>query len=293
MMKKLILITILFANLFISCSDDNDDVTDDSLWEITLTTNIKEDKTRVELQVQGVKSIDWDNGSKATYKNSTTYSTLYNTGTYTITIKGQGKAVLVCDMSHLTSLDVSKCPHLAQLYCIDNQLTEIDLSNCTQLSALYCQNNQLETLDISKCTALHELYCDMNLLSSVNMGDITGLRNFVCNENQLTAIDLSSCQNLVELGCAGNQLTSLDLSQCKKLVDLVCIENQITSLDVSQCRNISNIFCRDNAFTTEYMNAFFHSLPDRNDKNAGILILHYDKSIGDVTIAEDKNWTVE
>lgn len=81
---------------------------------------------------------------------------------------------------NLTSLNVSKCTSLINLYCNNNKLTSLDLTDCTHLYELYCYNNKLTSLDLTGCTQLYMLYCYNNNLTSL---DLTGYSNTEMNIN--------------------------------------------------------------------------------------------------------------
>ena len=46
----------------------------------------------------------------------------------------------------MTSLNVSGCTSLVELYCYENQLTSLNVSGCTSLDRLHCQNNKISSV---------------------------------------------------------------------------------------------------------------------------------------------------
>ncbi|MDR2126597.1 MAG: leucine-rich repeat domain-containing protein [Prevotellaceae bacterium] len=157
---------------------------------------------------------------------------------------------LYCNSSRLTTLDISKCTNLKVLHCSSNQLTTLDISKCTNLEALYCSSNQLTSLDISKCTNLNILYCSSNLLTLLDISESTELTELNCYNNQLTSLDLSTCTKLTVLDCRINQLTSLDVSGCIDMTMLDCSNNQFTTLDISECTKLTDLHCSNNQLTS-------------------------------------------
>ena len=133
--------------------------------------------------------------------------------------------ILKCESPLLTSLDVSGCTALKELYCPYNRLTSLDVSANTALEVLYCGDGTLASLDVSGCTALKELQC---------------------YNNQLTSLDVSSCTALERLNCRDNQLASLDVSANRALLYLFCNNNRLTSLDVSANTALLRFSCDDN-----------------------------------------------
>jgi hypothetical protein len=105
---------------------------------------------------------------------------------------------------NLTSLDVSACTELTDLYCSDNQLVALDVSNNAKLAYLNCSNNRLTHLDASNNLKLKSLSCE---------------------SNQLTTLDVSSCTELIYLDCYDNRLTSLDGLDNTKIANLNCRNN--------------------------------------------------------------------
>jgi len=57
--------------------------------------------------------------------------------------------MLFCNDNELTSLDLSKCAKLKELWCSDNQLTSLDVSQNTQLKTLHCNDNQLTSTSLN------------------------------------------------------------------------------------------------------------------------------------------------
>ena len=62
---------------------------------------------------------------------------------------------LDCEYNPLTSLNISKCTALKDLYCSGNQLTSLDISKNTALESLYCYHNQFSA------SAMNKIYNDL------------------------------------------------------------------------------------------------------------------------------------
>ena len=83
---------------------------------------------------------------------------------------------LRCDENKLTSLQVSGLSKLKALNCqYMKSLSSLDISNCPALTELYCEYNGLEELALSGCGSLEKLQCDNNSLRQL---DISSLSNF-------------------------------------------------------------------------------------------------------------------
>ena len=92
---------------------------------------------------------------------------------------------LDCSENQLSTLELSGCSDLVQLYCSSNQLSTLDLSGCSDLVRLSCSNNQLSTLDLSGCPDLVELSCGYNQLSTLDLFGFSALEYLSCESNQL------------------------------------------------------------------------------------------------------------
>ena len=149
----------------------------------------------------------------------------------------------------LTSLDLSGCPALEELWCTNNELTELDLSNNGVLKELYCYNNALTSLDVSGCEALTVVSCTKNLLTVMYLSDCPALERLYCGNNALTSLDMSGCGALHELRCEANQLASLNVSQNPELRALYCYDNELTALDVSGNTKLMYLQFADNMLT--------------------------------------------
>jgi Leucine-rich repeat (LRR) protein len=179
-----------------------------------------------------------------------------------------GLTYLDCSLNNLTSLDVSQCTRLSELYCNNNNrlssldlsgytvltvlncsscsLTEIDLSRCTRLIDFSCFFNDIASLDLSACTNLNYLDVDGNELTTLDLSKNRSLKGLICDNNRLTSLDLSACTALTSLDCYNNRLTALDLSKNSALINLSCDMNRLTALDVSKNGALESLICNGN-----------------------------------------------
>ena len=113
-------------------------------------------------------------------------------------------------------LDLSRVPHLEELFCGRNCLTALDLSRVPHLKKLDCSRNDLTELDLSRVPHLETLNCDGNDLTELDLSRVSYLKRLYCAANHLTELDLSRVPYLEELFCQeGNSLTKLDISGLK------------------------------------------------------------------------------
>ena len=134
-----------------------------------------------------------------------------------------------CQEMGLTSLDVSHCPELYNIYCRKNDLTELDISKNTKLETLHCGNNILSSLDVSNATELQYLYCRYNSIETLDVSKNLNLKKLVCYDNKLTSLDVSKNTKLDYVECDSNQLESLLI--CSSVADgylyLTCYKNKL------------------------------------------------------------------
>lgn len=58
---------------------------------------------------------------------------------------------LICQYSPVGELDLSLCPNVDALYAASCKLTSVNLSGCSKLFEIYLQHNNLEYIDASEC----------------------------------------------------------------------------------------------------------------------------------------------
>ena len=219
-MRKLfsLMLVVLGAAALVSCSkDDDDDVLREGEGEITFVTEANFDG--IDLQVytfdeREVITINWGDGIEKKYVSvigeaddeygENTYEDYYkikakhtytdNRLNHTVTVRGRIKTFNVCE-NEVTSIDVTKCPTLIELYCFENWITTLDVSKNTALEKLNCYDNLLTSLDVSKNTVLEYLDCEDNQLTSLDVSKNTALEWLWCGDNQFSASALNQIFN--------------------------------------------------------------------------------------------------
>lgn len=147
------------------------------------------------------------------------------------TISVYGDITYLANASNeLTTIDVSRNPHLTTLNAPLNKLTELDVSKNSALAHLDCSGNNIRTIDVSQNRALVSLWAF---------------------NNNLTQLDLSNNAELVFLDFSGNQLNSLDVSRNRELVRLIGLNNQLTSLDISQNSKLNRLWLFGNPLSIQ------------------------------------------
>jgi len=200
---------------------------------------------------------------------------------------------LYCERNKLTALDLTKNTSLEVLTCYENQITALDLSKNEMLTMLNCTDNQINTLDVTKCTSLVGLLCNNNKLITIDLSALMVLKTLYCNDNQLTELILPESNVITALNCENNQLTSLNVSSFVNLGGFSCKNNKLKSLDVSKNMAMTYFICSENQLSlseipakkaewTTYEYAPQQPVEITNDSNAGV-DLSSEMSIGGQT----------
>ena len=173
---------------------------------------------------------------------------------------------LICPNNYLTSLDVSGLTNLKYLDCMNNPtLSSLNVSNCTALEDIFCGSTAISSINVSTCTSLSTLNCSntrvtvlrvpsMPHLAYLNVSNCTQLQQLYCNENtQLVQITLTGCTALKSLQCSDSPVMSrlVGLTDCTALQNFYCYNCSLTSLsDVQSLPNLAILSCMNNYLTT-------------------------------------------
>ena len=154
----------------------------------------------------------------------------------------------------ITTLNLSGCIALNDLYVSENQINSLELSDCINLKLLYCEKNQLTTLDLSKNTLLENLHCSNNVLNSINIRECTNLVWLFIGKNQIQGeLNVSNFQNLRGLDLTSNQFTSINASNCPVLEYIICATNQLKTVNIKGCSKMAIINSTGNQIETFYL----------------------------------------
>ncbi|GAA4234110.1 hypothetical protein GCM10022291_12800 [Postechiella marina] len=158
--------------------------------------------------------------------------------------------ILTCDNNNLTSLNVTTCTKLTQLFCRFNQLSTIDVTKNIALDIFWCEGNQLTSLDVTKNINLISLVCRDNPINQLDVTKNTSLNVLSCQNNGLSTLDVSKNIDLDRLTCDFNQLTTINTSNNLKLTRFSCGDNQIADVDISNNTKLKWFWCTRNNLTT-------------------------------------------
>ena len=177
-----------------------------------------------------------------------------------------------------SNLKIEIAGSIGRFTCQEMGLTSLDVSHCPELYNIYCPGNDLTELDISKNTKLVKLVCGNNILSSLDVSNATELQYLDCRHNSIETLDVSKNLNLERLDCFDNKLTSLDVSKNTKLDYVECYSNQLESLLI--CSSVADGYydlgCFENKLDEAAMTALIEALPTAQQSDATVWL--YDNS---------------
>lgn len=152
-------------------------------------------------------------------------------------------SLLYVDCSHnkITSLNLSGCNSLKNLYTQCNLIRNIELANCCSLEVINCLMNKLQSLNLTDCKSLLHLQCEQNRLEQILIDGCEKLESLWCSHNRILKLDFKNNTNLIDLNCCSNKLTQVCLKTCLKLdvLDISC--NKIA--EISLPKSLRYLFC--------------------------------------------------
>lgn len=164
----------------------------------------------------------------------------------------------------LTSLNVSNCPALKNVYCDNNAISSLTLTGDTALENLYCSNNKLANVDLTGLDSLNILSCGDNILGTgdgLNVAGLDNLEYLFCANNQFEKLDITQNNMLKVFDCSGNRLINLDIKAvAETLLELNCNKNALKTLDLNKLNNdnktyaLQYLYCNDNNLTSLNIN---------------------------------------
>ena len=223
-------------------------ITDRADGIINLSIDAPESKRSqlwIDLNGDGVRAED---GTEDISKLNSYQDYYLAPGLKTVSVYGD-ITYLASASNELTTIDVSRNPHLTTLNAPLNKLTELDVTQNGALEHIDCSGNNIHAVDVSQNSKLFSLW--------------------VFNNN-LTELDLSNNSNLASLDFSGNQLNSIDVSQNSELVRLIGFNNQLTSLDISNNEKLNRIWLFGNPIPNQEVELIIDSMDGINDEDLWI-----------------------
>lgn len=120
---------------------------------------------------------------------------------------------LTADVTPIQSLDVTHNYNLEILNIADTRITSIDVSKCPNLLQLYLNHDshmyssyKISSLDVTHNPKLIYLFCANNNISSLDLSQNIQLMDLYAARNQLSEIDLSNNKLLINVNIANNNM---------------------------------------------------------------------------------------
>lgn len=208
--------------------------------QVKLMWTTKETNTHVELE--GATIVRTDN-----YGNGPVY--VCELSGSEVKIKGD-LTMLDCSDNLISSLDLSHCTILEEVYCHKNgYLKSLDVSMLPALKHIVTTDCSLEKLDLTHAPLLETAYLANMPLTEIDLSNNPLLRVLSLNWTQLQQIDLSHNAKIEDLRLNGTNIQTIDLSALPLLKMLYISEAKLTSLDVSHNPLLRRVRVGKNALT--------------------------------------------
>lgn len=264
-MKTKVIIVSLLCFLFVGnckCLAIENEKVENSNNSFTISWNVLKagDEKSIELNYEGVISIDWGDGKvddslMSEGKNQVFSHTYKQAKQVSCTISGGNIFHIKCDSKKVFAITLTNVPNLEYLSVKSGKITKIDVSNLSKLETFYCDGNDIEKIDLSNNT----------LLESLNVSD--------------------------------NKLTTIDLSELKKLKKAYIDENEISNVLVCSDGDLSFFNCSDCNLSANSLNELFDSLPKLDEKDdSPSLFIQGNPGVVEgkiYDIPKSKNWLVD
>lgn len=240
MMKKQVLLSLVFGLFALGCFSKSWAQDPKVPWAIMLTTENKTDELTLTMQTIKPIKIKWgevqkdytpeqvaEAGGELSGTTSTGRIVIYYFDKDAIT------SLSVAGLS-LTRIEFSGISDISEFSAPDNKLTWIALEQCPNLTYLNLSRNKFEEIFGTYFKKLEDLRLDGCGLKSFKLQLCRNLRNFSIRDNEFTTLDLSKLKDLESLECSKNSLAgSIDFSVCPKLKTIKAKGNQLTNINIS------------------------------------------------------------
>ncbi len=241
------------ANVRLSISDGNNDITTDYIQMVPWTTDVisfadanfktycvnnfdtNKDGEISEDEAKAVTAIDCSLANLTSLVGIEYFSNLTS---------------IDVSCNKLTSLDLSHSPKLTEVLVNNNSLQTLTLDGLAALIKLDCSSNKLSTIDVSSSALLQELNCNGNKIGSLNLKNNKALKELQCNNNNIAVLDLKNNTALETLNCRKNELGSLNINNLTALKNLDCSANYLASINLYYNSLLEYVYCASNSISS-------------------------------------------
>ena len=143
--------------------------------------------------------------------------------------------ILGCTGNLRGTVDLSQNTKLVDISVGGPDMTSLIISGCTELRELYCSNSGLSSLDVTANRKLEYLICSNTSVNSLNLANNTHLEGLYCDNTPISTITLTGNHALKVLSMDNTNISKLDLSGNPLLERLYCSHTNLLNLDISNC----------------------------------------------------------
>lgn len=280
------------ANVRLSISDGNNDLTTDYIQMVPWTTDVIS-FADAGFKAYCVENFDTDGDGEISEDEAKVVTAIDCSLANLTSLVGieyfSNLETIDVSCNKLTSLDLSNSPKLSQVLVNNNSLQSLTLSGLSKLVTLDCSSNKLGSIDVSECESLESLKCNANHIGTLNLKNNKALTELQCNNNAIAQLNLKNNVRLETLYCRKNDISVLNVTGQAHLKNLDCSNNALTSLNVYKNVELETINCSNNALTSLDVsrNAVLNTLTCHNNASMAKLWVKDAAQKAEITVKKD------
>lgn len=237
------------ANVRLSISDGNNDITTDYIQMVPWTTDVIS-FADAKFKTYCLRNFDTNRDGEISEDEAKAVTAINCSLANITSLVGveyfSNLTSIDVSSNKLTSLDLSHSPKLTEVLVNNNSLQTLTLDGLAALKTIDCSSNKLTVIDVSGSPLLQTLNCNVNNIGALNLKNNKALTELQCNNNNIAALDLKNNTALVTLNCRKNELTVLSISKQTALTDFDCSANSLASINLYSNTLLENVYCASN-----------------------------------------------
>lgn len=237
------------ANVCLSISDGNNDITTEYIQMVPWTTDVIS-FADANFKTYCLNHFDTNSDGEISEDEAKAVTTIDCSVANLTSLVGieyfSNLTSIDVSCNKLTSLDLSHSPKLTEVLVNNNSLQTLNLDGLAALVTLDCSTNKLSSIDVSSSSLLQELNCNGNKIGSLNLKNNKALRELQCNNNNIAALDLKNNSAIETLNCRKNELNALNINNLTVLENLDCSANNLASVNIYYNTLLEYLYCASN-----------------------------------------------
>ena len=237
------------ANVRLSISDGNNDITTDYIQIVPWTTDVIS-FADANFKAYCINNFDTNSDGEISEDEAKAVTVIDCSLANLTSLVGieyfSNLTSIDVSCNKLTSLDLSHSPKLTEVLVNNNSLQTLTLDGLSNLISLDCSSNKLSSINVSSSVLLQELNCNGNKIGSLNLKNNKALKELQCNNNNIAELDLKNNSAIETLNCRKNEISSININNLKSLVNLDCSVNNLASINVYYNTLLENLYCASN-----------------------------------------------